>query len=220
MVINDGNAGRSYCCAEPADKERSRTPDGVPRCGLKEMADQRASHFGRENNWHTLRGHAPSSKTAQCTAGGFLPDCLWRLEIGEAAGTGRPGVALHFSACVRGKWHSGDAAVAATVFAEKTARVDQDAVAGSGIEVSALRVGDTRIVGKSGGFGTAGLLYTLGGGKRVDILEVEVKIAFQLAEFGCLGQAGKGVLFGDTGQGHGSGDKLGDAIGSEVAGGG
>ncbi len=58
------------------------------------------------------------------------------------------------------------------------------------------------------------------GGICVDVVEVEVVVAFELAELFGFGEAGEGVFAGDAGERDGSFDEVGEAFGGEVAGGG
>ena len=91
---------------------------------------------------------------------------------------------------------------------------------GGGVEVAAAGVLDAGVVGEGGGFGAAGDLDALGGGHVVDVVEVEVEVAFELAELFGFGEAGEGVFAGDAGEGDGSFDEVGEAFGGEIAGGG
>ena len=91
---------------------------------------------------------------------------------------------------------------------------------GGGVEVASTRVLDAGVVGECGGFGAAGDLDALGGRHCVDVVEVEVLIAFELAELFGFGEAGEGVFAGDAGQRNGSFDEASEAFGGEIAGGG
>ncbi len=58
------------------------------------------------------------------------------------------------------------------------------------------------------------------GGMLVDVVEVEVEVAVELAELVGFGESGEGVFAGDLCEGDGAVDETGDALGGEVGGGG
>ncbi len=163
-------------------------------------------------------GDPAGTETAQRPACGLFTHGLGRFEQLERAGGGVPVVALHAAGGVLRDGYAGDGAAGTAVLAAEATRVHHDLVAGAGVEAAAVGVLDAGVGGESRLFGAARQRDAVFAGERVDVVEAEREIAFELAELACIGQAGEGIFTGDLRKRHGAADELGDGIFGEVRG--
>ena len=93
-----------------------------------------------------------------------------------------PVVALHGAVVGLHDWNRDKGAERPAVLAEKPERVGQDAMAGRGVEGTALRVLDAGIVVERSLLRAAGVVNALGSRKRIDVRMKQIQVVGVLPE--------------------------------------
>ena len=217
-VVDHRDVFRGDLLAELISEEGGVAIDGVAVGCLEDVTDQASGHLGREDDWDALRGDTTRIQSPYSATGGLGADGLRRFEFRESARRRVPVVALHLAVFRLRDGDSGDRGVGTAVVADEATGVGKYLASSGGVEASSVTVLDAGIGGERGGLGAAGVVDALIAGKRVDVFVVKVEILGELTKGGCFRESGEWVLGGNAGESNGSGDKMFDAFGAQVAG--